>query len=206
MGAVSQQEFERMAAVLEEQAEKGDVTAMKLLGDLYYQGPTGKGANIAAALPWWKTAVDCGDYSLAPKVAHAYQNGEGCEQNDNQAFYYYQMAADNIYDVKSQFYVGLCYENGLGCRKNIRKALSYYELAALSGHAQAQWRLGGLLFMAKKSDGLHWICCAHLSGVQEATDALNHFISNGSSAKVINHEIKLIERDGIGRCGRNYEY
>lgn len=194
--------YKQMIADFERKAEAGDSKAMKLLGDLFYQGPDGNGKNISLALPWWQKATDHGEYSLAPKVAYAYLNGDGCEENYKLALYYYQMAADNTYDTESQYCIGLCYENGVGCHTNKKKAISYYELAALSGHAQAQWRLGSLLLMAKKSDGFHWLCCAHLSGVQDATQVL----FSTASKDLIQYEINEIKRYGIDRYGRKHEY
>lgn len=206
MGAVTQQEFDRIAASLQEQAERGDKSALKLLGDMYYQGPSGTEQNVAAALPWWQKAADRGERALAEKVGYAYFKGEGCQKDEKKALYYYLMAADYTDNAQAEYTVGLFYENGVGCHANKRKAIPYYERAALKGHADAQWRLGMLLFTAGKSDGLHWICCAHLSGIQDATDALNHFISNGSSSEAIHDEIAQIKRHGVNRYGRQHAY
>lgn len=206
MGSVTQQEFDRIAASFRERAERGDKSAMKLLGDMYYQGPSGTEANVSAAFPWWKKAVENGDYSLATKVAYAYYTGDGGEKNEKKALKYYLMATDYTVDAEAEYIVGFFYENGIGCHANKRKAIPYYELAALKGHAKAQWQLGMLLFTAKKRDGLHWICCAHLSGVQDATDALNHFISNGSSAEAIQDEIAQIKRYGVNCNTSSHEY
>ena len=186
-----------MVTDFQKAAERGDRTAMKLLGDMYYQGPSGSEGNVAAALPWWQKAAEHGERALAKKVGYAYFTGDGCEKDEKKALYYYHMAADYTDDADAAYTVGLLHENGFGCHKNIKKAIPYYEKAACKGHAEAQWRLGMLLFTSRKSDGLHWICCAHLSGIQEATDALNHFISNGSSAEAIHHEIALIQKHGI---------
>lgn len=205
MGAVTQQEFEQMAATYQEQANRGNVASMKLLGDMYYQGPSGTERNVAAALPWWKMAAEHGERSLASKVGYAYFKGDGCEKDEKLALYYYHMAADYTDDAQSEYTVGLFYENGIGCHANKRKALPYYERAALRGHAEAQWRLGALLFASQKNDGLHWLCCAHLSGVQDATDMLNHFISNGHG-NVVQSELNEIKRYGIDRYGRQHEY
>lgn len=207
MGAVTQQEFDQMAAKFQEQAKTtGNVAALKLLGDMYYQGPSGTEKNVAAALPWWKQAVDRGDYSLAPKVAYAYLNGDGGETNKKLALHYFKISADRADNMDSQYTLGLMYENGIGCHANKRKAIPYYEQAALKGHAKAQWQLGMLLFTMKKDDGLHWMCCAHLSGIEDATDTLNHFITNGNHGEVIHHEIAKIKRNGIDPGGRRHEY
>lgn len=206
MGSVTQQEYEQMIVSYRKCAERGDKNAMKLLGDLYYQGASGIEQNAADALPWWEMAVENGNYTLASKVGYAYFSGEGCKKNEKKALQYYLLATDYTVDADAEYTVGLFYENGIGCHANNRKAIPYYELAALRGHADAQWRLGMLLFTAKKTDGLHWICCAHLSGVQEATDTLNHFISNGSGAEAIQSEISDIKRYGVSCNVSTHEY
>lgn len=206
MGSVTPYEFDQMVASYRKSAEHGDKNAMKLLGDMYYQGPSGNEKNVSAALPWWEMAVENGNYSLAHKVGYAYYTGDGGTKDEKKALFYYLMATEYTVDAEAEYTVGLFYENGIGCHANKRKAIPYYELAALRGHANAQWRLGMLLFAAKKTDGLHWICCAHLSGIQEATDTLNHFISNGSGSEAIYDEISQIKRYGINYNVTTHEY
>lgn len=193
---MEQHEFNDLIAALERKAQSGDSLAMKHLGDAYYQGPSGKEKNVAAALPHWKHAADNGELSVAFKVGQAFYDGIGCNKSETTAFHYYLLSADSG-DLQGQFVAGLCYESGIGCSANEANAKRYYEKAALRGHGQAQWRLGCLQFVNKERDGFHWICCAHLSGVKDATDALNNFIGNGTSLDVIQYQIDLIEKNGI---------
>lgn len=193
---MEQHEFDELIATLERKAQNGDSLAMKHLGDAYYQGASGNGKNVAAALPYWKRAADNGEMSVAFKVGQAFYDGIGCEKSDSTAFHYYLLSA-NSGDLQGQFVAGLCYENGIGCSPNEVNAKQYYEKAALRGHGQAQWRLGCLQFVNKERDGFHWICCAHLSGIQDATDTLNQFIANGTSRDVIQYQIELIKKNGV---------
>lgn len=73
--------------------------------------------------------------------------------------------------------LGGAYEEGLGCRANKVLAEKYYRMAALQNDANAQYRLGVLLF-SKKDDTeyMHWLCCAHINGNKGATEILNDFI------------------------------
>ncbi|MCD7818233.1 MAG: sel1 repeat family protein [Lachnospiraceae bacterium] len=189
-------EFDGLIARLKKEAEAGDSTAMKHLGDAYYQGSSGKGQDIAAALPYWKCAVDNGELSIAYKVGTAYLYGHGCQKDETTAFHYLLLSA-NSGNLAGQFAIGYCYENGIGCKTSMIRAKEYYEKAALRGHGQAQWRLGALLLTAKEENGLHWICCAHLSGVKDATDTLNDFISNGMSREGIEYQLKRIKEKGV---------
>lgn len=210
MSALSQQEFDQTTSALQEQAKNGNVASMKRLGDMYYQGPSGKEENITAALPWWKNAADHGDRPIACKVGVAYLNGTGCQADEKLAFYYILLAADYTDDAEANYYAGYCYEMGVGCHANRSKATPYYEKAALKGHAYAQWRLGDILFPSispsRQNEGLHWICCAHLAGVPEATRSLDRIGSGTDWAPVINKEIDLIKRNGIDRHATRYEY
>ena len=178
---------------------------MKHLGDLYYQGPSGNDKNVAAALPWWQEAADHGERTVACKVGCAYLNGENCTHNEKLALHYFLMATAFTTDAEPKYFVGYCYENGIGCHINKRKAISYYEQAALKGHPEAQWRLGALLSIMRKPDGLYWICCAHLAGVKEASDAVRYNMTNGY-AELVNNEIRQIKRNGPKQYGSNYEY
>ncbi len=191
-----EKEFNARVSSLKLKAEAGDMQAMKQLGDAYYRGVSGNGKNTAAALPYWQKAVDNGELSVASNVAYAYYTGDGCRENEKTALHYYTLAAET-YDPNALFAIGLFHEQGIGCWPSNNKAIQYYEKAALAGHGQAQFRLGLLLFTNKRNNGLHWLCCAHLSGVKEATEALNGLISSNSDREVIEYQIKQIEQYGI---------
>lgn len=193
---MEQHEFDGLVATLKQKVQNGDSMAMKHLGDAYYQGASGKEKNVSAALPYWKMAADNGEYSVAFKVGHAYYNGLGCSKDEVTALRYYKLSADHG-DLEGQFVTGLCHEHGFGCTVNTETAKYYYEKAALGGHGQAQWRLGCLQFIAKEHDAIHWMCCAHLSGIQDATDMINSFIKDASDKEVFEYQIKLIQQYGV---------
>ena len=199
---MEQHEFDDLVVILEQKAQKGDAMAMKHLGDAYYQGATGKEKNTSAALPYWKKAVDNGEYSVAFKVGTAYFNGLGCKKDEITALRYYKLSADHG-DIEGQFVTGLCHEHGFGCTVNTETAKYYYEKAALCGHGQAQWRLGCLQFVAKEHDAIHWMCCAHLSGIQDATDMINRLINDASDKEVFEYQIKLIQQHGVDPRSHN---
>lgn len=193
---MEQRKFDDLIATLRQKAESGDAMAMKHLGDAYYQGVSGKEENVSAALPYWKKAADHGEYSVAFKVGTAYYNGLGCNKDEVTALRYYKLSADHG-DTEGQFVTGLCHEHGFGCTVNTETAKYYYEQAALCGHGQAQWRLGCLQFVAKEHDAIHWMCCAHLSGIQDATDMINSFINDASDKEVFEYQIGLIQQYGV---------
>lgn len=189
-------QFEDLIDTLKAKALDGDVQAMRHLGDAYYQGASGKDRNITAALPYWQQAADCGDISVAYKVGCAIYNGEGCAANAAAAIPYFKMAAD-AGNRDAQFSMGLSHMKGIGCVKNTAVAKKYFEMAALQGDTSAQWYLGSLQFMDKEDDWLHWVCCAHIGNINQATEFLNHMIDNGTSRDVLDYQIELIEKYGI---------
>ena len=81
---MDQNEFDNLVATLKQKAENGDVRSIKDLGDLYYQGISGKEKNVLAAFPYWKRAVDNGEKyrkDLTGSVASV--NGiSGCRTSD----------------------------------------------------------------------------------------------------------------------------
>lgn len=193
---MEQHEFEERVAILKEGADAGNVEAMRLLGDLYYQGPSGNDKNIRDALPYWQRAVDNGDFSVANKVAVAYKNGWGCEKNVKEAFRYFKMNADR--GAKDALYlIGDAYEHGeMGCPKDEVTAIKYYEQAAVKGYADAMWRAGFVGMSHDTENWLFWICAAHLKGVQAATDYLNYMIKKDFPKDVLNLQIEQIKKYG----------
>lgn len=189
-------EFENLIDVLKEKALAGDVQSLRHLGDALYQGASGTEKNTKLAFPYWKRAVDKGDISLAHKIGFALFSGDAGYKNETEALHYFLLAADNG-NVDAAHAAGLCYMHGFGCDVDTNKAKVYFEFAALRNHGEAQWNLGSLQFLDKEHDWMHWICCAHLSGVGKATDFLNHMIDNGGSGEAFQYQIELIQKNGI---------
>lgn len=80
----------------------------------------------------------------------------------------------------AQSAVGAYYET----QKDYQTALYWYRLAAEQGEPKAQYKLGWLLLVEEVSgktstsidEGMHWLCCARLMGVPQATDVLNMLV------------------------------
>lgn len=196
---MDQNEFNDLVVKLKEKVENGDAVAMKNLGDLYYQGVSGKEKNVPAAFPYWKRAVDSGEKSIAYKVGLAFGTGDGGIKSDSDALRYFLIAADNG-ESDAQYMVGLYYESGAGCSSNTTRAKQYYRKAALLGHGEAQYRLGRLQLLNNEDEYFHWLCCAHISGVKEATEILNDMIvhdQTGKGLEVTQEEIERIKQNGV---------
>lgn len=197
MFVMDQQEFNQMISDLKGLAASGDVESMRYLGDLYYQGTSGTDENTFAALPYWKMAADHGENDLAFKVGLCLMSGTGCEEDDVQGFKYLKQAADSGI-VEAQFRVGLCLLDGLGTSANRRAGEEYLRAAACNNHPQAQYNLASVLLEDDDfQEAMHWICCAHLNGVEEATNALNIVIQNPENESVARAKLAYIQAYGV---------
>ncbi len=193
---MEQKKFDELVITLKEAMQAGDIEAAIRLGNLYYNGPDGNAKNAREALPYWKYAVDNGNMAVANKVAYCYKAGVGCVKNQREGFRYFKMNADHG-NKDAQYEVGECYEEGIGCEKNLALARHYYEKAALQGHGKAQSAFAMMLYAEKHDDWLHWICCAHISGIQEATDYLNYMIKKDFPKDLIEWQIARIKEFGV---------
>ncbi len=69
-----------------------------------------------------------------------YINGHGIEQNDEKAFNYYQLSADQG-NLTAQNNLGYMYQHGHHVEQNYEKAFNYYQLSADQGESFAQCHL-----------------------------------------------------------------
>lgn len=62
--------------------------------------------------------------------------------------------------------------------------MAYYSKATYRSDRLAQYRLGCMYVYHKEEAilGLHWVCCAYLNGLQDATSWLNEWINKMSDA------------------------
>ena len=74
-------------------------------------------------------------------LGYCYCKGDGIEQNYTEAVEWFQMAAEQGYDM-AQFKLGYCFDKGLGVVQNHTEAVKWYRMAAEQGNAFAQWFLG----------------------------------------------------------------
>jgi len=77
------------------------------------------------------------------ELADRYSKGQGTEQSDSEAFYWYQQAADNGSDAAAGN-LGRAYYKGLGTKVDIEHAIFWLSKAAVSGDKQAPLLLGQL--------------------------------------------------------------
>lgn len=93
--------------------------------------------------PGLRAAALRGDPAAAYQVAVHYAEGKGVAASYDEAFKWYQRAADGNL-APALFRVGSFYEKGLGVKKNLETARSYYRRAADRGNAKAMHNLAVL--------------------------------------------------------------
>ena len=85
--------------------------------------------------------ANAGDISACAYLGKMYYEGTGVEQNYNEAFKWYQKAADNGV-TGAYIWLGVMYYNGQGVAQNYEKAFLWSKKAAENGAADAYVGLG----------------------------------------------------------------
>ncbi len=74
-------------------------------------------------------------------LGECYRDGDGVEQDYQEALRWYQLAAEQG-NISAQNNLGACYHNGIGVTQDFHKATWWYQKAAEQGDATAQNNLG----------------------------------------------------------------
>ena len=104
--------------------------------------------NIAQTFKYYHTLATEDNFAVAQyQVGCMFNNGLGVDEDLNQAFKFYKLAADQGH-VESQFNVGNFYFIGKGgaekdvSQDNLSQAFKYFKLAADQNFADAQYKIG----------------------------------------------------------------
>lgn len=115
-------------------------TAMKKLGDSYFDGKASISKNTTAAARCYKISAELGNADGAYSYGWCLRHGAGVTENDAEAAKWLKLSADKG-NYHAAYSYALCCEDGSGSGiKNIREARSYYRKAASAGHAEAAKR------------------------------------------------------------------
>lgn len=106
-------------------AERGDGTAMLVLGTLYFRGE-GVRQDYAAALKWWRASAELGNSRAQNNIGVIFRDGLGIERNYDEAIKWFEKAAANG-DAYAYWNLGLMHENGQRFSVDIGKALELYK-------------------------------------------------------------------------------
>ena len=87
-----------------------------------------------------------GDVEAQYNLGYYYHSGEGVEQSEKKALYWWQKAAKQGH-ANSQYNLGVNYGKGYGVEQSYKKAIYWWQKAAEQGHAEAQYNLGLVIMM-----------------------------------------------------------
>ncbi|MGV8996077.1 MAG: tetratricopeptide repeat protein [Parvibaculaceae bacterium] len=123
--------------------------------------------DIKTAAEAWTAAAEGGHPAAGFLMGRLYEVGNGVEKSPQQAFHFYEMAA-NEGNVQAAVKVGLIYRDGskeLGIKKDYAVALKNFEKGALQFWPESQFYIAdmyrrGLGVNASRTEGLRWLLLA----------------------------------------------
>ena len=99
----------------------------------------------AVALPWVRSAAECGLPAAQLRQGRMLLEGAGTAPDAAQALHWFMRAAAQG-DAEAMNMVGRCHENGWGVQVNLQAAASYYHDSARRGHDWGEYNFGNMLF------------------------------------------------------------
>ncbi|XP_021363345.1 protein sel-1 homolog 1-like isoform X4 [Mizuhopecten yessoensis] len=130
-------------------ADKGDVQAQVVLGQLYYQGGRGVGINHDRALHYFLMAGESANANAYAFLGKMYSEGSPViKQNNQTALQFFRQAAEKGNPV-GQTGLGVMYMYGKGVEQDYIKAFQYFTQAAEQGWMESQLQLGLMHFSGK---------------------------------------------------------
>lgn len=121
---------------IESLAEREDIIAQVVLGDMYRLGH-GVGQDYSKAVEWYKKAAEQGYADAQYNLGVMYRDGNGVRQDYSKAVEWYKKAAEQGV-AQAQCNLGSMYYNGNGVRQDYSKAFNWYRIASGQQFADAQ--------------------------------------------------------------------
>lgn len=115
-------------------------TAMKKLGDSYYDGKASLSKNKTAAARCYKISAELGNADGAYSYGWCLRHGVGITEDDTEAAKWLKLSADKGNFNAAYSYALCCEEGSSSGVKNKREARTYYRKAASAGHIDAAKR------------------------------------------------------------------
>ena len=102
-------------------------------------------------ITWGKALLSKGCLNSLHILAHAYNEGDNCEQDVGKAFEYFKRA-EKLGDPCVLYHLGAMYGEGRGVEKNVSMALKYYSRAEKAGHKDASKAIQTIVEEAEELD------------------------------------------------------
>ena len=107
--------------------------------------------ELDTAVEWYQKAADANDPTAMHKLALAYYNGNGIDQNIVDTVEWLEKAAD-AGNSDSMLKLGLIYHAGDGIEKNLKKAFELYHKAAKAENPEAMHNLGAMYYAGEGTE------------------------------------------------------
>jgi hypothetical protein len=101
--------------------------------------------EFSRAAQEFRYAAEAGHLEAPFKLANLYYDGEGVQQNSQEAAKWYSQAARRGH-ADAQYMLGALYAVGSGVPQNYEEARYWYQQAAEQGHVEAQLSLGVMYY------------------------------------------------------------
>ncbi|ESP02809.1 hypothetical protein LOTGIDRAFT_110816, partial [Lottia gigantea] len=121
-------------------AESGNANAMAYLGKMYVEDSPAVVQNNKTALHYFKLAADKGNPVGQSGLGMMHLHGRGVDKDQTKAFRFFSLAADQGW-VDGQLQLGIMYFSGQGVRRDYKLAVKYFTLASQGGHVLAYYNL-----------------------------------------------------------------
>ena len=121
-------------------------------------------------------------------LGQAYYDGEGMEQNYEEAVKWYTLSAEQGY-ASAQIELGYCFAFGHGVEQNHKEAVKWFAIAAEQGHAIAQYNLGCCYYYGDgveqdDKEAVKWIGLSAKQGNAEAQWHLGSCYLDGTGVEI----------------------
>jgi uncharacterized protein len=201
--------------VLQHDAKKGLPDAQYYFGQTHENGK-GVPQDLDEAFKWYQLALEQGFntakrdiYRIAKRgvapalkilqddakqgiakaqfmLGQMHEKGEGFPQNNNEAFKWYRLAAEQR-DSKAQVELGKIYEEGKSVPQNYKKAFKWYQFATEQENRSGQFHLGAMYIKGKgvpqdHNKAMLWYQIAAMGGNVQAQIELGKIYEEGKLA------------------------
>eukprot|EP01104_Vermistella_antarctica_P018042 TRINITY_DN6565_c0_g1_i1.p1 TRINITY_DN6565_c0_g1~~TRINITY_DN6565_c0_g1_i1.p1 ORF type:complete len:409 (+),score=54.90 TRINITY_DN6565_c0_g1_i1:145-1371(+) len=169
--------------VLRRACDRGNLAAMRLLGDIYSEARHGVRRDDNEAAKLYRTSAEGGHPSAQNALGLFCEMGRGVKMDDKEAVRWYRKSADQG-DELGLHRMGRCYAEAIGVTRNGEEAARYFRRAAEKGYTISQTALGELIVRGQAGDSadpaeaFHWWSKA---AQQNDLRAMNHLGESCSS-------------------------
>lgn len=134
--------YQALASLCREEAERGNARAQVALGAMYHDGEV-VSKDFTEALRWFRKAAEQGLVDAQCNLGLMYAFGEGVAKDSVEAVHWFRKAAEQG-NALAQVALGTMYHAGEGVSKDLTEALRLISKAAKQEFPPAQYLLGGV--------------------------------------------------------------